>query len=315
MAHALLALVLWLVAPSIAWSISFQGYHSQEEIRSFLVRLTADHPQLIRFQTLGYSDAGRPVDLVTLTYGDKDTLPAIYINGTHHGDEKSSTEATLGLLDYLVRHKDDYLVRDLLNSYVIYIQPLVNPDGHASNTRVDANGVDPNRDYAIPGHTDEDAFKTPIVRLVRNLMDRVKFRAALALHSGMEGVLWAWGHSASRPPDADQFFTIARLVAKTMGIEQYMQSFEDYPSQGEFIDYAYMAHGTLALTMEVSRSPTPVPKDLDGVVRRATLGMMTFLHAVSDLDRGALTVTRNSPAARDIIPWARIQMRGVGRTH
>lgn len=315
MAHALLTLVLWLVTPSIAWSLTFQGYHSQEEIRSFLVRLTTENSQLIRFQTLGYSDAGRPIDLVTLTSGDRESLPAIYINGTHHGDEKSSTEATLGLLDYLVQHRDDSIVRDLLSSYTIYIQPLVNPDGHAINTRFDANGLDPNRDYAVPGHTEEDAFKTPIVRIVRTLMDRVKFRAALALHSGMEGVLWAWGHSATRPPDADQFFTIARLMAKTMGIEQFRQSFDDYPSQGEFIDYAYMAHGTLALTLEVSQAPTPPPKELDGVVRRATLGMMTFLLAVSDLDRGGLTITRNSTNARDIIPWARNQMPGVGRTH
>ncbi|MEN9834943.1 MAG: hypothetical protein RL011_1136 [Pseudomonadota bacterium] len=305
MAHVLQALVFWLITPGLAWGISFQEYHNQDEIRSYLVHVAAENPQLVRFQNLGYSDAGRPIDLVTLTSGDPETLPAIYINGTHHGDEKSSTEATLGIVDYLVKHKQEVLVRELLGSYVLYIQPMVNPDGHAVNTRFDANGVDPNRDYAIPGRTDDDAFRTPIIRLVRDLMRRVKFRAALALHSGMEGVLWAWGHSSERPPDVDQFFTIARLMARAMGIEHYRQSFADYPSQGEFIDYAYMNHGTLALTLEVSRIPAPPPKELGGVVRRAIAGMMTFMLAVSDLDRGFLTITRNSPSAQDIIPWAR----------
>ncbi len=315
MALVLQAIILWLLTPSRALGLTFAAYHSQDEIRAFMERMATENPQLVKFQNLGYSDGGRSIDFVSITMGDVEEIPAIYINGTHHGDEKSSTEAALGLIEYLIKNKSEPLVRDLLSSYNLYIQPLVNPDGHASNNRFDANGVDPNRDYAFPGRTDDDAFKSIVIRLVRGLLWRVKFRAALALHSGMEGVLWAWAHSAEPPPDEDKFYTIAKLVARAMSLDQYRQSFSDYPSQGEFIDYAYMSHGTLAMTLEVSRSPSPPASELAGVVKKSVAGIMTFMLSVQDLDRGVLALSRNNSTSKGIIPWAKVQNQSRRSTH
>ena len=93
---------------------------------------------------------------------------------------------------------------------------------------------------------------------------------------------------------------------------QYRQSYSDYPAHGEFIDYVYMTHGTLAMTVELAGNPTPPAEDLDAVVKRAVAGSISFMLGIMDLDRGELGIIRNSPTRRDIIPWARANER-VGR--
>ena len=111
------------------------------------------------------------------------------------------------------------------------------------------------------------------------------------------------------------FYTIAKLVARAMSLDQYRQSFSDYPSQGEFIDYAYMSHGTLAMTLEVSRSPSPPASELAGVVKKSVAGIMTFMLSVQDLDRGVLALSRNNSTSKGIIPWAKVQNQSRRSTH
>jgi hypothetical protein len=65
-----------------------------------------------------------------------------------------------------------------------------------------------------------------------------------------------------------------------MGMPKYTQSFHDYQTDGEFIDFAYMKFGIYALTLEVSQEATPPADQLRTVVRRAVTGSMAFLKAV-----------------------------------
>ncbi len=290
MSRALWAVLFWLVSATDLWAIGFDRYHSQEEINSYLKEVAAEHPEIAHFHFLGYSQRGRDINYLVLAKGDPDAVPAIYLNGTHHGNEKSSTETVLAVIDYLVNNRTNAQVAELLDNYAIYLQPLVNPDGHAANTREDYQGKDPNRDYSFPERSDEDSFKTPQVKLVKDLADRVRFRAAAAFHSGMEGVLWPWCFTSQRPADNDTFFTIAKTTALSMNMNRYVQSYSDYATRGEFIDYVYMAHGTVAVTVEVSNDPTPPAAKLAAVVRRAVAGSMTFMLQILELDRGQLKV-------------------------
>jgi predicted deacylase len=296
MLRPLWGLALWLASSASGLALDFSRYHGLEEINSYLQEVAASHPDVAHLHVLGYSQRGREIDYLVLAKGDADALPAIYLNGTHHGDEKSSSETVLGLIDFLVRNRQTADVNELLESYAIYLQPVVNPDGFALNSRYDALGRDPNRDYAFPDRADDDSFKIPSVRLVKELTDKVHFRAAVAFHSGMEGVLWAWAYSGRRAADNDTFYTLAKLTAGAMGMPRYMQSYGDYPSRGEFIDYVYMTHGTLAVTVEVSNETTPPAPKLAAVVRRAVAGGMTFLLGVLELDRGELKIERPSDA-------------------
>jgi predicted deacylase len=293
-----LTLVTWafVAGAESVWAIDFKRYHSQEEINQYLRDVAAEHPELVKHHVLGYSLRGREIDYVVISKADPETAPAIYMNGTHHGNEKSSTEGILALIDYLVTQKDDPEVAALLEGYAIYAQPLVNPDGHAANTREDGLGRDPNRDYSFPDRPDSSSFRVPEIRMIKELADKVRFRAAAAWHSGMEGVLWPWCYSGQRTADHDAFLTLSRITAQAMGMRLYQQSYFDYETRGEFIDYLYMTQGTMAVTFEVSNAPTPAASQLASVVNRAVAGAMAFMLSIQDLDRGTLPLDRDSEA-------------------
>lgn len=298
-----IAMCAW-ATPLLA--IDFSHYHSQDEINEFLRDTARAAPEFAHFHNLGYSDQGREINYLVLAKGDPDALPAVYLNGTHHGNEKSSTETVLGVIDYLVKHRTDPEVARLVETYAFYLQPMVNPDGHAADSRGDALGRDPNRDYAFPERGDDDSFKIAPVRLVKELVDKVHFRAAIALHSGMEGVLWPWCFSPQRSPEADTFYTLSKLTAEAMGMQRFAQSYRDYPTRGEFIDYAYMTHGTLAVTIEVSSEGNPAATRLAYYVQRGILGALVYYHGVMQLDEGLLEIKR-APDTRGVT----VASRGV----
>ncbi len=274
-----------------AHALEFNKYHSQDEIKSWLLDLAKQHPELVKLKFLGYSQQGREINYIIISkHHEQENQPALYFNGTHHGNEKSSTESILGLIDFIIDNRSEPVVSEILDQYAIYLQPIVNPDGHALHSRMDSVGRDPNRDYSFPERDEQESFKIQDVRLVKSLVDQVKFRAAGAFHSGLEAILWPWCFTPQRNAENDTFYTLSKMTADAMGISRYAQSYSDYPTRGEFIDYVFMAHGTLALTFEVSPEPTPAAPRLAHYVQRSVKGALAFMRGVMALDRGNLRI-------------------------
>ena len=97
------------------------------------------------------------------------------------------------------------------------------------------------------------------------------------------------GRDFSREFGADTVnYIVNERAAEAMGMDRYFQSVELYPATGEYSDYAYMVHGTLAVTVELSSSKTPRTARLPGVVRDAALGTVAYVAAIRDQDRGRL---------------------------
>lgn len=307
------ALFLTFVLASVtAQGIDFKKYHSQDEINGYLRSVAQENPSLVTFESLGKSDKGKEINFITLTHTNPSTAPAIHLNGTHHGNEKSSTETTLGIIDYLLAHQSEPEVKKLLDRYVVIVQPLVNPDGHAANTREDTNGRDPNRDYVYPGISSEgQAFKSVIIRHVRTLLERFKVHAAIAYHSGMEGVLWPWCAKSAPTEIKDKFQTLSKTAAQAMGMSYAVQSYFDYPSYGEYTDYAFLKYGTLGVTFEVSSAGNPSVSQLDSVVKRAVKGTFAYLDAVVALDEGRLRL-EPAPRMEGLVPLNAL-FRALGR--
>jgi predicted deacylase len=274
---------LWCLTLDSALALQFQRYHDQREIATFLREQAQQFPGLARFEVLGRSQQGREIALLTLSKSWSKDTPALYFNGTHHGNEKASTEAVLALIKHLIDNRDQDEVDRLLRRYRIILQPLVNPDGHALGLRTDSRGIDPNRDYPSPGKKDKPAFRLVETRLVRKLLQRETIVAAATVHSGLEAVLWPWCHTPQLSQHDPIFKSIGEAVARSMGMPRYTQSYYDYKTYGEFIDYAYMRHGIYALTLEVSTEPKPPLDELPDVTRRAIRGSMSFMLAVDRL--------------------------------
>lgn len=265
-----------------AFAIDFNHYHSGEEINSYLREVSAANPDIAKFKILGSSAMGREISYLILTSNNPLKKRAIYINGTHHGDEKVSTEAVLALADYFIKNQNRPEIKNLLETFAIYLQPLVNPDGHFLNRRSDSEWNDLNRDYAYPLRAENDSFKFKETQLIKELTDEVKFEGALAYHAGSTSVLWSWCYTAQPPADVDLFANIAQKMAADLETPFYMQSYNDYATKGEFIDYLYWKYGTIALTVELSDTKTPALEDLGPILDKSILASMSFIDALKN---------------------------------
>ncbi|HEX7599668.1 MAG TPA: M14 family zinc carboxypeptidase, partial [Polyangia bacterium] len=195
-------------------AIDFSNYHSQQQIEDYLRAVAAALPTLAQYRVLGQSVQGRDVAYLILNATCQASPPALLANGTHHGDEPSSTEAALAIPDYLLRKSaTDPSVRNLLQGFAFYVLPLVNPDGHADGSRGNADGVDINRDYSYPGRSDAYSFKTIEARLIKGLQEAVGFRAAVAYHSGAQEVIWPWCYTGNATADGNFFLAAGQKAA------------------------------------------------------------------------------------------------------
>jgi hypothetical protein len=137
---------------------------------------------------------------------------------------------------------------------------------------------------------------------MKSLQESVGFHAAIAYHSGAQEVIWPWCYTGDATADGSFFTAAGQKTAQAMSFTVYQQSYDDYPTQGEYIDYAYMRSHTLAATFEVSIPKAPSPALLAGVVDAAWKGTLSWVQAVSDHDQGGLHALPATAAARRRFP-------------
>jgi protein MpaA len=89
-------------------------------------------------QTIGYSVKGRAINAYVFGLGSKTVL----FTGNMHGNEQSARLLMNAWIDEL-----DANARTIPLGTRVVVVPSVNPDGSASNVRVNANNVDLNRNY------------------------------------------------------------------------------------------------------------------------------------------------------------------------
>ena len=63
-----------------------------------------------------------------------------------HGNESTTTKALFDLFNWIALNKESNTVNMLFESITLVLIPMLNPDGSAAYTRVNANQVDLNRD-------------------------------------------------------------------------------------------------------------------------------------------------------------------------
>ena len=93
---------------------------------------------VFQFSTIGYSVEHRPI--FSLKVGQGDTK--ILLWSQMHGNESTTTKALFDVLNGFSKGK----FSDILENCTLQIIPILNPDGAARYTRVNANEVDLNRD-------------------------------------------------------------------------------------------------------------------------------------------------------------------------
>jgi hypothetical protein len=149
-----------------------------------------------------------------------------------------------------------------VNNREINIYPMVNPDGRANMSRYNSNFVDCNRDWGYMWNGEGNspgAFSQVETRTLRDLVYNHRFVIHITYHSGEEVVLYPWCYRSAHVPDYTALVQLASIYSTSSGYPnlQHRQSYADYPTNGETIDYSYGTDGTDALTMEISNNKQP----------------------------------------------------------
>ena len=119
--------------PHFKVRLDFNRWHDTDEIKSDLQRLEKAWPKFLKYSSLGKSQGGR--DMMLMTINNPDTgpelsKPAMYIEANVHGNEIQGGEVSLYTVWYLMENYDRIpQIRKLVDERVFYIVPTVNPDG------------------------------------------------------------------------------------------------------------------------------------------------------------------------------------------
>ena len=148
--------------------LAFDHYYDGPEMERSLELLNEGYPNLTQLRSLGTSEEGRDIWLLTInnpTTGKDTEKPGVYVDGTIHGNEIQAAEVCLYLAWYLLDSYDrNESIRELVDSRAFYIIPIVNAD---SRWRffTDAGSYGIGRTARVPfdddrdGLADEDGFE------------------------------------------------------------------------------------------------------------------------------------------------------------
>jgi carboxypeptidase T len=266
-------------------------FHTYDQLLAALKELQSNNSDISSLQSIGKSIEGRDIwafhintssDALTSGFSNK---PGAIFLGNHHAREHVSLEIPLMLAQYLLSHRRDPRVSQMLDARDLWIIPMVNPDGAEydiattkyrfwrKNRRKNKDGnfgVDLNRNYGYQwgtGGSETDsssdvymgtkAFSEPETQAVKDFVDHhLNAKVLLSFHTFSELILYPWGHSYDKISNQDDQKTFEKMATTMAKWNHYtpQQSSDLYIASGDTTDWAYGAHGIFAFTFELSPS-------------------------------------------------------------
>ncbi len=239
------------------------GYHNFDSVQSELKEIADAFPKLASVESYGNSEDGRPLTVIKLT-SDKhrDGKAEILITSSTHGDELTTVELTMTLMQELVQgYGTDARITKMLDTHVVYFIPVLCTDGYVNHSRY-TNGIDPNRNYPYPDEPD----RRPNAAIANEIawVAKHKVVGSLDIHSNLSTVMYPYAYSNKGPDEEDlpKFLAITELLAGDTGYNhgQIAQVFGI--ARGSSADYWYWQHKTIALGYEVGGSVVPPSSQL-----------------------------------------------------
>ncbi len=255
-------------------------YHTYQEFLDTLAIIATNNPNICKLETLGISAGGRRIVALKITDNptQEENEPEILFEGNTHGDEKIGSEVPFNFILRLVRNYGvDPLITNLINTREIWVSPVVNPDGHISNTRGNANGVDLNRDYGYVWDgegSSPNAFSQPETKAFRNLALRNNFYHWTSFHAGTYFISYSWSYSPFQPRDSLALKYLGQNYHNFTGYP-YAQGYHGmYEIHGSSKDFAYGALGATSWSVEICIIKTPPADSIDPISNREIPAML-----------------------------------------
>jgi len=295
-------IALFAAAPAPASGAEPPGYgyfHTYAEMGAVIDDAVADHPNVAAKFSIGQSYQGRAIRAIRITANvnaGNAGKPEFFINGMIHGRERASGEMAIHMIEVLTNNygqgtKLGQRVTSILQNAVVYIVPMVNPDGAEFDFQggkfhkwrknrqpipgSSAVGVDLNRQFGYTwnccpngssGNPSSDFYRgpnawfAPEVRAYRNFVnDRAhRMKGILSLHSAGRQVLWPYAYTKQDVPhdmsaaDHQAMVALGRGMAQRNGYRAEQGS-DLYIVAGDQDDWAYGVHGIYGFTIEMAK--------------------------------------------------------------
>jgi hypothetical protein len=211
--------------------------------------LEGPRPSSLHVETIGTSVQGRAVQAVSLGTGQHTVM---VIGGLHTGEEKPAADLAEQLARYIGEH-----VKELPPSVRLVFVPRANPDGYADGTRLNANGVDLNRNWPTAdwasdtSHGEEPVsggsapLSEPETKALHDYIDAVAPTLVISLHCYAAIV---------EPNESGHAVQLASGYAKAAGY-QFIEEWTYYEITGELIASLNNLH-TAAFDVELREGAT-----------------------------------------------------------
>lgn len=262
------------------------NFHNYDEITKAILDLQNKNSDIVHVYSIGKSVEGRELINIMITNDPANELnkPAIIFLGTHHAREHLSTEMPLMLAQYLAQEyrKGNKDIRRLVETRVIHIIPMVNPDGvewdisdgrykmwrkNRTRNQNGTFGVDLNRNYAYgwggPGSSGNPSsdtyrgtspFSEPETLAVKNFIEsRNNITTLLSYHTFSKLILYPYGHTYDPIPDTNDrrvHEVMAQTMAQWNGYTPQKSS-ELYLASGDTTDWSYGTRKIISFTFEL----------------------------------------------------------------
>ena len=261
---------------------SMGGYWTLAEVKMKLDDLVASDTQDLiadKLDTLGTTVKGRPIWGLRIAKPilGPDTRPVVFYNALTHAREPEGMQALFYFVDdLLARYGSDPVATYLLEHRIIYIVPVVNPDGYVQNqttnpggggmwrknlrdndlsgTVTGGDGVDLNRNYGYQWGLDNmgssgsmssdtyrgpSAFSEPETQAERDIVVALQPKTGLSFHTYSDLILNPWGYTVSAAPDSNTFYEWNDDMSLGNGYTTGQATRVLYSVNGEFNDWTY----------------------------------------------------------------------------
>ncbi len=239
-----------------------------EQIVGELASLEAAHPSLAKRIVYGLTHEGRPLNLIRI--GKPTFNPtaqgrrAVLIAGSIHGDEYLNIE------DRLPRwflEKGIGRVPSIDQFFdaggVLYIAPILNPDGYAKDQRWNAAFTDLNRDFTIV-RENYKGFQQPETRGLSEYLEKdlretgLRLAMTLDYHCCQGSLLYPWSFDAENIPQValDQHILGGKIMHSTVNSTYRVGRAPEllgYEAVGTSKDHYYEKYGSVSYTFEGAR--------------------------------------------------------------
>ncbi len=255
-------------------------YHSNESSLTLLNSLV--FPNFSSVASIGTSIENRDISAYKITK-DENVSTNCYIIGLQHAREWIGMEVVLSFVQYLYDHKDDENLQSIFFNKVIWLIPIMNPDGLEYTRTTDrlwrknrrdnldgTFGVDLNRNYdfefltnsssntASETYRGASAVSEPESKSLVDLISSQSLGGLLDFHSYSQFILYPWAYTIDSTDHEVVFNNLAlewqKLIKKVNGrVYEVGQPSKllNFSSGGTLMDYLYGDFQKLTLAFEL----------------------------------------------------------------